>query len=107
MPVWENHFTDVYYIDTSLVPANSFSNLGNHDYAFTNWECDINLNKDIELSEVTYHTSKAPNGKAAGTDGITAEALKTFFGEHFISYVHFSRRVSSFQSYPRVGRQRW
>ena len=37
----------------------------------------------IELSEVTYHTSKAPNGKAAGTDSITAEALKTSFGVTF------------------------
>ena len=69
---WENHFDTLYSTsDTNLVAISINSNAGNHDYAFSNWNCPEELNENIELYEIVSELHCTPNSKAAGPDRIT------------------------------------
>ena len=78
---WENHFDTLYNTSgTNLVAISLNSNAGNHDYAFSNWNCPEELNEDIKLYEIVSELHCTPNGKAKGPDRITYESLKQGFG---------------------------
>ena len=90
---WESHFEKLYYNpDPNIMRITQNTNLGNHDYCFSNWNCPGHLNDDISDVEILLEIYHAPNNKACGPDGISYETLKLAFG------IIFSHLIDIFQT---------
>ena len=77
----EAHFENLFHNpDSELLEINEYTNVGNHDYCFSSWECPSYLNEDISEVEILNEIQQAPTKKASGTNGITNEVLKSSFG---------------------------
>ena len=90
---WESHFEKLYYNpDPNIMRITQNTNLGNHDYCFSNWNCPAHLNDDISDVEILLEIYRAPNNKECGPDGISYETLKLAFG------IIFSHLIDIFQT---------
>ena len=89
MNEWEDHFQNLLTCENPPYDYQIFHS--DHDYSRTFVESEI-LNRSIELQEILSCLNNSSNGKAAGSDGITNEALKTSFGRIYkIMYLLFNR----------------